>query len=445
MFKKALFKELGIRNCVVRLDRLIEPKPKQPLSDLQQLNTVAKQNEGQSPDIFKLHFYCFEGVFDCLSLQDVVAVGQTCERLLSFARDYFKLAFQSAEALCGNNGLFVKNVMVGDFVEQIKNIGIWFKGMDTFQSDNLVSVKKINLHYVRIVPFDLSDTFAHNIKMIELHSCTASGDFHDSFLSIFKNLKRLHIKSEKNTNSIIGVNNNWLHEQYPKLECFGLEMGVHASGMEDLMIFLSRNPQVTKLVINSPIFSANCQAFLKSTIKLTVLTVKFVPWATVRSVRVKDAFELLFDAFKLGNQKFYEKLTLDFEYCFIDYDIIDRLAVLNLTELRIDQSIWIANKEMLAERLAQLKILAFDFAFSDDIVPFVRLSKKLTEITAKSLLRGEYLQNDILDLKGLSSERCEIGAKLKLFVSEDIFVCTKNGPKYEDSSLIELKRIESKI
>lgn len=434
MFKKALFKQHGIRDCFVRLDRLIEQKPKQPNI----------QDKEQSTNVIGLNFYCFEGIFDCLSLEDVVAVGQTCNRLLKFAREYFKLTFQSAEVLYGINGMFVKNVKVGDFVEQIKNIVIWFRGMDKFQAKMLVSVEKINLHCVRIVPIDLPATFVDKIKMIELHNCTTSDDFKDSFLSAFKNLERLHIKSRTNTNtnSIIGGNNSWMHEKYPKLKYFGLEMPVHDSQMGDLVIFLSKNTQIISLVISSAIFSANGKEFLKSTIKLAALTGKFMPWATIENDLVK---ELLIDVSKLGIQKFYEKLTLTFEYCFIDHNVIDQLAILNLTELHIDQSLWIIDKKVLAERLVQLQILAFDYAYSDDIVPFVRLSKKLTSITAKSLGRGKYLRNDILDLIGLSSERHEIGSKLTFFVGECVYVCTKNGIKYDGSLLIELKRIESRL
>lgn len=445
MFQKAFFKELGIRNCSVRLNRLIKPKPQQLLSDSQQLNIIAnqkRQNDEQLPNIFRLHFYSFESVFDYLSLQDVVAVGLTCERLLQFAQGYFKIAFQSTEVLCGINGLFVRNVRVDNFVEQVKNIGIWLRGINTIETMNLVSVEKINLHHVRIAPFVLPTSFAQSIKMIELHNCTTSDDFHDSFLKVFENLERLYIKSDTNTNSIIGTANSWLFNTYLKLECFGLEMGVHASQMDDLLVFLSRNPQITNLLINSRIFSANCEAFLKSTIKLKVLKIKFDPWATIHNDRVK---KLLNDAFKLEKQKFYEKISLIFDHCHVDSCVTEQLALLNLTELRIDQSSLIFDKNILAERLVQLEKLFFHFAFCDDILPFIRLSKKLSDLTTKFLGEGEYLQNDVLDLIGLSSTRREIGSKLTLFVGEDIYVSTKNGTKYSSSLLIELKRVESKL
>lgn len=233
-----------------------------------------------------------------------------------------------------------------------------------------------------------------------------------------------------------------MNQKYPKLKYFGLEIGV-ASQIEDLVVFLSTNSQITNLFINSSLFSANYGAFLKSTIKLTALTIKFAPWATVvQNVRVK---ELLADIIKLEAKKFCEKVTLIFEYCFIDHSIIDHLAMLNLTELRIDKSAYIINQEILATRLVQLEKLVFDFAFSDDILPFIRLSTKLIDLTIKLLGRGEYFQNDILDLMGLSRIRRKIGSKLTLFVSEDIYVCTKNGIRYSDSLLIELKRIESKL
>lgn len=103
------------------------------------------------------------------------------------------------------------------------------------------------------------------------------------------------------------------------------------------------------------------------------------------------------------------------DYCSIDRDIIDILVVLNLTELRIDQSSWFAVKEILAERLVSLQSLAFDFVYFD-IVPFVRSSKILADISAKVQGRGEHLQNNFLDLMGSSNKRREIGSKSKLFV-----------------------------
>lgn len=404
-------------------------------------------NQEQPSNIFRLDFYSFEGVFDCLFLRDVVAVGQTCNRLLNFAKEYFKTAFQSTKVLCCTNGLFVRNVRVDDFVEQVKNIGISLSGVDTFQTKNLVSVEKINLHNIRIGLFVLPAAFVQKIKMIELHSCTTSDDFNDSFLKNFENLERLHIKLEANTNtiSIIGANNSWLGEKYPKLKCFGLEMGVkHVPKMDELVVFLSRNPQITNFLINSRIFSANCEAFLESTLKLKIFTVKFEPWATLgyQNVRVKKLFDY---AAKLEKQKFYERMTLIFECCHIDYGITDQLALFNLTELRIDQSLWIIDKKILAERLNELESLVFGFAFCDDILPFIQLSKKLTEITTKLLGEGEHLQNDILDLIGLSNKRRQIGSKLTLFVGENVYVSTKNGIRCSDSLLIELKREQSKL
>lgn len=400
------------------------------------------QDDEQPPHIFQLHFYAFENVFDCLSLRDVVATGQTCKYLLNFAQEYFKVAFRSAEVFCGIKGPFIKNVPIDDFAQQIKNIGIWFNGMDKLQTETFVSVEKINLYSARIVPFILPAKFARNIKVIELHNCITSDDFYETFLNKFENLERLHIKSQTATNSIIGTHNRWLHEKYPKLIYFGLETSA-ALQMEDLVAFLSTNSQIANLFINSSTFSANFEAFSKSTIKLAVLTIKFVPWATVyQSVGVK---KLLTDVFHLKTQKFCKQVTLIFEHCFVDYNIVDQLALLNLTELRIDRSYWIIDRKILAQRLVQLETLVIDFAYSDDILPFLEFSEKLINLTIKSLGRGEYLKDDILDMMGLSNIRRKIGAKMALFVSEDIYVCTKNGTRYSDSLLIELKRIESKL
>lgn len=53
-----------------------------------QINEIAasvdapnQEDQERSPDIFKLNINCFEDLFEYLSLQDVIAIGQTCKRL----------------------------------------------------------------------------------------------------------------------------------------------------------------------------------------------------------------------------------------------------------------------------------------------------------------------------------------------------------------------------
>lgn len=400
-----------------------------------------QNEEPKQTNILELNTYSFENVLDCLVLQDMVAVSQTCQKLQKFAQEYFKLTYKSSKVLSGANGLSIQNVRVDDFADQVKNIRIWIRGLDIFQTNTLASVENIDLRYVRLLPLALPTCFVKRIKTIKLHNCIISDDLYDSFLKVFENIERLHIQSETSNNSIIGANNGWLNEKYPKLVFLGLEAGGTAVQMEEIMGFFSKNPQTKNLLINCGLFSTNCEAFLKSTIKLEVLQIKFMPWSTAQKDRIN---KLLDDALELRKQQFYEKIAFIFNYCCIDNLMADRLALLNLSELQINEASWITDINGLAEKLVKLEKLTFGFAFCDDVVPFIRLSKNLTDITTKMLGEGEHLRGNILDLMGLSRKRSQIGLKLTFFVNENIYVGTKNGSRYIKNLLIQLQRVETK-
>lgn len=59
--------------------------------------------EGRSSSILVLSKECFDAIFDCLSIEDVYAMGRTCKKMQRLAGDYFQRTYSGIEII---NGIF---------------------------------------------------------------------------------------------------------------------------------------------------------------------------------------------------------------------------------------------------------------------------------------------------------------------------------------------------
>lgn len=77
----------------------------------------------------------------------------------------------------------------------------------------------------------------------------------------------------------------------------------------------------------------------------------------------------------------------------------------------------------------------------DDILPFVRQSRNLNEITIT------HLEENALDLSSLNNERKKLNGvrKVMIYVSEDVYLATKWTTKDFNLDLIEMERIDSHV
>lgn len=60
----------------------------------------------ERPRIFKLNIDCFDEIFDYLSTEDLLGIGQTCKTMQQVVGEYFKKNYTAASMFGGNDGIY---------------------------------------------------------------------------------------------------------------------------------------------------------------------------------------------------------------------------------------------------------------------------------------------------------------------------------------------------
>lgn len=400
----------------------------------------------QPPDIFKLKFDEFEPILSCLPLKNVLNFGKTCKYFLKIAGEYFQHTYLSSEVVCAKGRIYIRNTDVTQFAEYIRNMTIWFDTSEvcrSIENSCLSSLSQINFNYASLeVAVNIKDVL-QRAQRLKLHHCNIKTDFFDDFFQFCTRVEYLLIENHlTDTSTIIGPSNNWMYRQYPQLKALGLDLTNNSRRIEEIVILIELNPGIEKFFISSGLLCANKDAFLKSGIQLDILTVK-IHSATGKS----DNIQNLFDCLKaLHIKNFYQQLILIFEHFVIDGTIVEHMAALKgLTGLEINDASNIVDKIGLTQKLTDLKRVIINFAFSEDILPFLRFASEVSRLTVGSLGSGIHFADGVVDLMALSNHRKTNGEarKMTFFIEEDIFPATKAANRPIDSPLVQLKRIES--
>lgn len=98
----------------------------------QQLVLADAPDGEQKPDVFKLDVDWFEEVFNWLSLKDLNAFGQTCERMQQVAGYYFQLKYPGAYIMCRRGGLYCNDVKISQFSDYIMSVEFCRADLDCF-------------------------------------------------------------------------------------------------------------------------------------------------------------------------------------------------------------------------------------------------------------------------------------------------------------------------
>lgn len=414
-------------------------------------------SDNQHSDIFRLSIDCFEDIFDYMSLQDLAKFGQTCERIQRIVGHHFRQSYQGAKVSFYRNfevNYVYANCLI-DFVQKIRVIQSDLEFSRFLQWNRFESLKQIRLYDQNLTSHKIEcmKTILRQVEAVELFECKIEGDFFESLLVFCPNVKRLCVDGT----TMIETKYNWLHRNYPTLEHFQL-LTVIGLEIDDLQVFFDLNPNVKKLAFGGKCFWMNRDMMRSSKLKLDVLEIKY-------DKRIKlDSFCRFMN--ELHAQGFMNQLHLyiDLPYGF-EQEIIDQLATvdalvklvansrqshINISSLIKLQELCITSNaindlEHLPDTLTNLARLYFLEASSNDILPFIRRSSKLSKIKINRLHSGEFFEENILDLPALNREREKLifARKIIIYVNEEIFLTTKWALKQTEFSLIEMKRIDS--
>lgn len=181
-----------------------------------------------SPDIFKLNIICFHELFEWLSLNELLAIAKTCTRLQEVAGDFYRSHYVSKRVTGEKSGICIEYRpldIISNYITKVYISGNRLK-VYSFIGSNCKSLRQIRLEGA--LPeggIECINEILKNIEIIDLDACLFYEEFFDYILRHCTKMKSLSVKrSEKirNKSVIIGSGNEWLLQNYPKLENFEL-------------------------------------------------------------------------------------------------------------------------------------------------------------------------------------------------------------------------------
>lgn len=409
-----------------------------------------------------------EEAFDYLMLNDLVTLGQTCKRLNRVVGYILQEYYPGVGYACYENAIHIENIPAINqyasskadrkfFHEFIHNLALHEKTSFQYLCNSQPKLPRIkrmeffNVELTTVMPDTVKTTFA-KLETLTLYDCEFDGNFHE-LLALCPKLKRLVIHQYPKRGFLIGDGNEWLAQQYPKLEYF--EIYTHKSMVEQLKIFLELNRNIRKLSTSDLLIMSDL--WTDSDLRLDELELKYC-------VRVGDA--LCNQLNSLHERDFYKRLNLGIlennpssaQLCSINglvnvdlsypsAEAIQFSLLPNLEEISTWDADQIADFHALPTSLKKLERLRMTNASSDDIFPFICQAEEIKSIWVDKLRDGLHFNTytNIIELNALNLEREKLieAQKVTIYVKEKIYVATKWALKETDFSLIKLKRIES--
>lgn len=412
--------------------------------------------------IFKLNVDCFHEIFDWLSQSDLLAVGRTCKRLRKVVGLFYELTYSTKVARGENDGIYISSLRSNVFSRYIRKISISGErsGAYRYVASNCTNSIKHFRAYGTLPDdgFECIQNILKRIEFLDMNECVIKGDFYENYLKYCPNVKTISVtRSDRIRDKaiIIGTGNNWLLQEYPKLEHFELT-DLYELKMNELTTFFQRNPKIRTLSMDSRTLWENRHSIIEANLKLDTLAMDIYQSKIFNTNNqpismVDSIYDLLTDLYKRG---FYKKLNL--YMIFVDQENIHKLCSLPALEmiygdiLRIDRylpdvnavAIWcgdeIANVEYLPGKLPNLERIAFSKINPINVMPFIRHSVHLKQIKIKRTV-DDFV---CLNLIEMNKERKKLPAarKMRIYVNEEMYLATKWALKTIDFSLIELKR-----
>lgn len=414
-----------------------------------------------TPTLLSLSNKCMYEIFKWLSLQNIYIIGQTCNRLRQVAGEYFQANYPSSLIVGNECGIYTHGMPLNDFSEFVMNISILsgtLREFNYFRSCNFSSLRRINLAKVEF-PTGVADTFKEiliQIEVLEVVDCEISEDF-CKFLKNCPKLQKLSLRN-RTSDVIAGTGNQWLLRPHPSLQ--HLKM-VHKKGIhiEELKTFFVRNRNVRSFATQAVCLwdNRNIISIAKPKFDLIEIDVD----KCIKS-RMATFCKLLNEFHQKG---IFKRLHLNTRY--VDRHSIKKIATLqglerlhfvnsdernienlhtlvNVKELGISVSCHIAGIKTMATSLKKLERIYFYQAITDDLLVFIKYSKKLREINVERLPYGIHFRRGVIDMVALNEERKTLfdAAKITLYIPENVFLLTKWSMNSTDFGLIEIKKNE---
>lgn len=421
-------------------------------------NVVKSAIKKPLPPIFKLNLDCCDEIFALLSLEDLHSISKTCKALQQVGGFYFQHNYETLKIWIIYGAFRLDRLRLDAFSPFIENI-CFDDAMENFQfaGTNCSSwIRKIFFDVVSITEAKI-ECIKHilgNVEVIMLSECVIEDDIYEILFKCCPNLKRLSVVFYE------GFQDQWLSQKYSSLEYLKLA-GQVTFRFSDVKGFFENNPNCRNFWIDGRYLMENRDSLMASRLKWCDLTVSMASIYAENMNRFLVLFEELhrqgtyqrlhlFLHGKEWNDAFFERLVsvpalvnLCLEY-FENFDV-ENLHDLKKLEIYMPINVMADKMTNIAMSLVNLERIVFREASTNDILPFIRHSKKLMEIRVCLLKDGIHFNDNRLNLFQLNEERKSLrGArKVTIYVTENVFLTTNWTTAKAKFSLLEIRRLSA--
>lgn len=406
--------------------------------------------------IFKLNLDCCDEIFILLPLNDLHSLSETCRAMQRAVGIYFQRNYKAIKIDIKCGAIRLDRLQLNGFSQFIENICI-DDGMENFQFAGAhcnATIRKIYFDVACLTnaKIDCIKGILSKVEIIMLSECIVDDDLHEGFLKFCPNLKRLSVVSYDE------FQNQWLSHSYPRLEYLKLA-GQVTLQFDDIKRFFENNPKCSNFWIDARFLLEHRHSFMEAALRWSDITTSMAP----NYAEDMTQFLILLKEFhKVGvyqrlhlflnghgwNRSFLDQLAsvpalvnLCLEY-FENFDV-EGLNDLKKLEVYMPMNVTFAEVEIVATSLVNLERIVFRETSSNEILPFIRHSKKLKEIRLCLLKEGIHFNNGYLNLHKLNEEREKLNGarKVTIYVDEKVFLATKWKTVKSEWAFVEIRRI----
>ncbi|XP_055309868.1 uncharacterized protein LOC129573403 [Sitodiplosis mosellana] len=435
---------------------------------------ISKIKMNTSP-ILKLNVNSLNKLFDWLTLKELHALAQTCQRFKVICGAYYLLNY-TPSAVCIDDGIVAhrhqsRGVTYGYqlniFCQYIEKMIIPSGSQNQFRYAEMNCGKALTaIRFDGVVMTESKikciKRLLANVEAVEIVDCKMFIYIYEGFLKYCHKLKRLKIRNIQ-FNTFLNKDKDWLLRKFPTLEHLDFTK-CSSIKRSELEVLFKQNPNIRTFELDMDQFWENKMVFLEACIMWNDLIIHF---QDAKNPMTSTIYSLLNTFFNRGH---FKRLHLRYSEV-LKQPFIDQIASLYAVDtihMKEEAGSWLPslinlrelytfcgklNMEKTVSNLANLEKVVFWEANVEDVLAIVRNSMRIREIKIRTLNeKGRFSPNfngknffnqNQLNLTALNEERKKIlGArKVSIFVNEDIFIATKWTTGETVHSLIELKRV----
>lgn len=419
---------------------------------------------------------CTDDLFDWLSLDELAALNLTCKKLQQLTSDYYHRKYLmkclKIGQLYGTNDIQFRcrDKSVNTFEPFVRSLVVLpstecLEYLKSTHTKDLVSVSFYDGEILDTATDALAELMK-NVEIIEIQYGSIYGEFHESFLKFCSRIKQLIIKYGFNECENIGIENQWLLNEYPTLEHFHWSAG---SLPDNLDTFFHLNPNIRT-------FNASIYTAMSSIIFLIDTGLKFDELYLEVILELHEDEHEGMEVMRISLNTLYERkqiksLMLQFIFCsqlldpewgqleylhgaYVDFPrqpgstkALSALVHLKLLVLGINTVLSRAKASILARHLVNLEEIYIQISSIHAIIPFIRCATKLHKIYVYKTADGNEFNGKIKGINALNKDRMNLqnACKTMVFLPDKAYCQIKWQSHQLNYPLIEIKRSESHI